>query len=175
MDVYILEYPGYGDRPGSPSPTALLESAEDAFRSLPKSVPVYLVAESLGTGVACHLAGTHPAEIAGVLLVAPYNTLVDVAQYHVRILPAHWLLRDRFPSQEYLRPYRGPVAILVAGKDRVVPEKFGRRLFDAYAGPKRLWTIPNADHESIRQQSTEFWQEVGAFWKANPISSKPSK
>ena len=174
MDVFILEYPGFGDRPGVPGQSALFDSAEDAFQSLPKTVPVFLLGESLGTGVAAHLAGSHPVEISGVLLFAPYNTLVDVAQYHVRILPARWLMVDRFPSAEYLSLYRGPLAIVVGGKDRVVPEKFGRRLFDGYAGPKHLWEIPQANHATVQHQNKEFWKEVGEFWKTNAVRSNQS-
>ena len=166
MDIFILEYPGFGDRAGKPSESTLFSAAEDAFQSLPKTVPVYLIGESLGTGVAGKLAGSHP-EIAGGLLIAPYNRMDDVAQYHVRILPARWLLRDHFRSDEHLRNYHGPVAIWVGGKDEIIPAKFGRRLFDGYGGPKRLWEAPQAGHNSIHAQSAAYWKEVIAFWRAN--------
>ena len=172
MDVFILEYPGFGDRMGSPTESSFFESAEDAFQALPKTAPIYLLGESLGTGVAAHLAGTHPAEIAGVLLFAPYNSLVDVAQHHVKILPARLILRDRFVSEEHLKNYQGPVAIIVGGKDRVVPEKFGRRLFDGYTGPKRLWEIPQGEHESVHDQPPEFWKELVAFWQSSAVRTK---
>jgi len=165
MDVFILEYPGYGDRAGAPSEHALFSSAEEGFQALQGQAPIYLVGESLGTGVAAHVAGTHPDQVAGVLLVAPYNRLADVAQYHLRVMPAKWLLREHFVSEDYLKAYHGPVGILVGGKDEVVPAKFGRRLFDRYAGPKRIWEVPEAGHESVRDRSTEFWREVLAFWK----------
>jgi pimeloyl-ACP methyl ester carboxylesterase len=170
MDVFILEYPGYGDRTGAPSESALFAAAEEAFQSLPKTAPVYLVGESLGTGVAAHLAGTHP-EIAGVLLFAPYNSLVDVAQYHLKIFPASWILRDRFASAKYLKQYHGPVAVIVGGHDEVVPQKFGRRLFDGYTGPKQLWEAPQAGHNDIHAQSGEFWSEIISFWRTNILSS----
>lgn len=173
LDVFILEYPGYGDRTGSPSETALFEAAEDAFRCLPTNAPVYLFGESLGSGVAARLAGTHPSAVAGLVLSAPFNSLVDVAQYHIRILPARWILRDRFESEKHLRDYRGPVAIQVGGNDNIVPEKFGRRLFDGYAGPKRLWEIPDGDHEAIYSQGDIFWREVMGFWRTNAIRSMP--
>jgi len=167
MDVFILEYPGFGDRAGSPSERNLFKAADEGFAALPTNGPVYLVGESLGTGVAAYLAGSHPTNVAGVLLVAPYRILTEVAQYHVRIFPVRWLLQDRFQSEDYLRPYRGPIAMLLAGKDRVVPAKFGRRLFDSYAGPKRLWEFPDANHETIHQQPPEFWNAVAKFWQTN--------
>ena len=124
--------------------------------------------KSLGTGVAAHLAGTFSNKVAGVVLFAPYNSLTAVAQYHEPILPVWLLLLDRYPSQNFLQSYHGPVGILVAGKDRTVPEKFGRRLYDSYPGPKHLWEFPSDDHGSVMDRPPDFWKEIIAFWKANP-------
>src|SRR5688572_6673543 len=49
INVFILEYPGYGDRTGKPSQTSLLEAATEAFQLLTNSGPIYVVGESLGT------------------------------------------------------------------------------------------------------------------------------
>ncbi len=167
LDIFILEYPGYGDRAGSPCEQEFFKAAAEAFRALPPNTPTYLLAESLGTGVAAYLAGKYSNAVAGVLLVAPYNRLIDVAQHHVKILPASWILTDRFPSDDYLRNYRGPVGILVGGRDQVVPAKFGRRLYEGYSGPKRLWEVPTGSHASITREPQEFWDAVVAFWRAS--------
>jgi pimeloyl-ACP methyl ester carboxylesterase len=167
LDVFIVDYPGYADRPGKPTEKSLEASADEAFRVLEDQGPVYVVGESLGTGVAAYLAGKHPDKVAGVVLLAPYNRLVDVAQYHMPILPVGLMLCDRFPSQDYLRAYHGPVAMLVGGRDRVVPEKFGRRLYAAYAGPKRLWEFPEGNHGTVMVQPPELWKQVVEFWRTN--------
>ena len=167
FDVFILEYPGYADRAGSPSQTSLFRAAEEAFQLLATNAPVYLVGESLGSGVAAYLAGTHPGEVAGVVLISPYNRLTSVAQYHMPILPVGLLLVDRFPSEDYLRNYHGPVGMTVDGLDRVIPEKFGRRLYDGYAGPKRLWEFPNGEHATIMEPPEQFWKEAVEFWQTN--------
>ena len=65
FDVFILEYPGYGDRPGSPSEAALQKSAAEALGLLGTNAPVYCVGESLGTGVAAYLAGHYPERSPG--------------------------------------------------------------------------------------------------------------
>jgi pimeloyl-ACP methyl ester carboxylesterase len=167
MDVCLVEYPGYADRPGAPSERTLDESADEAFRSLATNGPVYLVGESLGTGVACWLAGKHPDKIAGVVLLAPYNSLTDVAQEHMPLLPVHLLLVDRFPAAKYLRNYTGPIAVLVAEGDQVVPERFGRRLYDGYSGQKRLWEFPEGDHGTVMEQPPEIWKQIFDFLQAN--------
>lgn len=168
LDVFILEYPGYGDRPGSPSEPALLAAAEEAFRSLAPNQPVYLLGESLGSGVAAYLAGQHPDRVAGVLLIAPFDNLTALAQHHMPLFPVKWLLKDRYPSDRRLRAYRGPVGVLLAGQDEVVPARFGRRLYEGYPGPKKLWVTAQARHNEVYDQPPTFWAEVVAFWRQHP-------
>jgi pimeloyl-ACP methyl ester carboxylesterase len=147
--IYLLEYPGYGPRPGSPSQPALLAAAEDGLASIPADVPVIIVGESLGSGVAAATARAHPDRVAGLLLLTPFDSLTNVAAHHYPVLPVRWLLRDRYPSARWLDSYRGPVAIVVAGRDTVVPPRFGRQLHDGYQGPKLLLTAEDADHNEV--------------------------
>jgi pimeloyl-ACP methyl ester carboxylesterase len=173
LDVFIVEYPGYADRPGKPSERALYESAAEAFELLPANGPVYLVGESLGTGVAAYLAGRYPETVAGLILLAPYNRLAAVGQAHMPIFPVRLLLRDRFPAEDYLRSYHGPLAVLVAGQDTAIPEKFGRRLYEGYAGPKRLWEFPQGDHGTVMFQPSALWKQVVAFQVEKPKGAEP--
>jgi len=167
FDVFLLEYPGYADRPGSPSQEGIFRAADEALELLGTNQPVYLLGESLGSGVAAYLAGTHPGRITGLILLSPYDRLASVAQGRLPFLPVSLLLVDRFPSLDYLRQYHGPVGIMVDGLDRTVPEKFGLRLYDGYAGPKRLWRFPDGRHISIREPPEQFWGEVLNFWGRN--------
>ena len=166
-DVYILEYPGYGPRPGKPTQKSLFAAADEAIGLLKGNGPIYLMGESLGTGVACYLAGSHPKSVRGVLLIAPYNNLTDVACYQLPILPVRWFLLDRYPSETYLKSYSGPVAVILAGQDTVIPPRFGRRLYDGYHGPKRLWEVPQAGHNDLMDEPDAWWRELCDFWKQN--------
>jgi pimeloyl-ACP methyl ester carboxylesterase len=163
LDVYLLEYPGYADRPGKVSESSFDAAAAEALQNLPTNRPTYLLGESLGTGVSTWLAGKHPDRIAGIVLLGAYNSLASVGQAHMPLVPVHLLLIDRFRSENYLRTYSGPVAIVVGGRDPVVPARFGRRLYQGYRGPKRLWDFPLEDHGSIMNQSPEVWSEIFEF------------
>lgn len=48
MEVFVLEYPGYGARAGTPCKKSFDAAAEEAFALLPADKPKYLVSESLG-------------------------------------------------------------------------------------------------------------------------------
>lgn len=171
VNIFILEYPGYGARGGSPGEASLLAAADEAFEYLPKNLPVYLVSESLGTGVAAHLAKKYQAKVAGLAMFVPYDKLASVAGNHIPFLPAYYLLWDRFNPTEWLKDYHGPVKVIVAGSDEIIPPKFGKRLYDSYAGPKVLQIIPDARHSSTTAESPEWWQELLAFWQQHPGGS----
>jgi uncharacterized protein len=167
VEVFVLEYPGYGAREGSPSEHSFLTAADEAFALLTNRTRIYIVGESLGTGVAAHLAGKHGDRVSGLALFMPYDRLVSVAQARMPFLPVRLMLWDRYDPEAWLKDYRGPVKIALAGADEIIPTRFGRRLFDAYEGPKELQTFPGAQHNDIAGQSTTWWREVFSFWRRN--------
>jgi len=165
VDVYVLEYPGYGARAGAPNRASFFAAAEESFTLLTNGLPKYLVSESLGAGVAAHLARTHPKEVAGLVLFNPYHNLASVAQRKMPLIPAYFILLDRFAPAEDLKDYRGPVRILISGADEVIPPSSGRQLFDGYGGPKELQVIPGARHNDVAGQPSAWWREVFSFWR----------
>jgi pimeloyl-ACP methyl ester carboxylesterase len=176
VDVYVLEYPGYGARDGSPGKQSFFAAGAEAFELLPDSLPKYVASESIGAGVACHLAGTHPKEVAGLMLFAPYHDLASVAQRRMPFLPTYLLLLDRFNPAEDLKNYHGPVKMVVAGSDEIIPSGSSRQLFADYSGPKNLQIIPGAHHNEVAEQSPEWWKEVFSFWQQNrPAKPGPSQ
>ena len=178
LDFYVLEYPGYEDRGGAPSKGSLLNTATNAFQRLDTTKPVYLVGESLGTGVASYLASEFPDKITGLMLLSPYNRLADIAQNHYPLLPARLIMLDDFWSEHYLKKFHGLVGIMIDGKDSVVPAQFGHRLYDGYAGPKRLWEYPNCNHVELGESRETFWKSVVDFWqttKTNVTAGAVSK
>ena len=169
LDFYVLEYPGYEDRVGEPSQKNILAAAQEAFQLLDTNRPIYLVGESLGSGVASFLAGKFPKKVSGIILFSPYHQLAAVAQSHYPLLPARWLLLDDFKSDNYLKNFHGLVGIVIDGKDEIVPAKFGRRLFDGYAGPKRLWEYPKSNHVELGEPPAKFWQAAIGFWRSGNL------
>ncbi len=169
LDFYVLEYPGYQDRPGSPSRDSLIAAAKEAFQSLDTNQPIYLVGESLGSGVASFIAGEFPEKISGLMLLSPYHRLADIAQSHYPLLPARLILQDDFWSEQYLRKFHGRVGVMIDGKDEVVPAIFGHRLFDGYAGPKKLWEYPECHHVQLGESPETFWKAVTEFWLATNV------
>ncbi len=167
----ILEYPGYGARTGTPSKSSLEAAAAEVIEVITArhQAPIYLIGESLGSGVATGLAAAHPETIKGVILITPFTSLAEVGRYHYPFLPVRLLLQDNFDNARNLKCYRGPVAIVLAGQDRVIPAELGKKLHDTYDGPRHLWTQPDAGHNTLDLTTGHpMWREIVDFLRTPP-------
>lgn len=165
-EVYLFEYPGYGARGGRPGEASFREAANEAFRDLRDGDerPIFLAGESIGSGVASHIASRHPEDVAGLFLITPFTNLADVGAHHVGRLPVALFLRDRYDNTAALRNYGGPVAFLVAGRDEIVPPLLARELHDSYDGPKKLRIQEAAGHNTLDYSpAAPWWHEVSEF------------
>jgi uncharacterized protein len=156
--LYVVEYPGYGAQPGHPSESSLMRRALAAVEVLERESagPIYLIGESLGTGVACGVAGQKPT-IAGLLLLMPFDRLGAVAEFHYSLFPTKWLLQDRFDSETHLQKYSGGVVIVTGQNDEIIPAQLGRRLYDNFKGRKWYWEQPEVGHNVAERSSRVLW------------------
>ncbi len=172
----VLEYPGYGARPGSPSESSLLKAALAALDALwhEQPRPVWLLGESLGSGVAALVASERPGQVAGLLLVTPFTSFVDVARHHFPRLPVRWLMLDRYETAKALRGYDGPLAVVLAEQDEVVPAHLGQALYEGYEGPGRLWIQEGRTHNTLELWAgAAWWSEVARFLTRSPDVEAP--
>lgn len=167
--TFLLEYPGYGFRDGSPSEKACVDAAVEAIDTL-AVVPdrkVWVIGESLGSGVASAAVSKRPDKVSGLVLVTPFDSLVGAASHHYPWLPVSLLLHTRFDSENNLKAYPGPVAFLIGEKDRTVPAVLGRKLYEGYAGSKRLWVAPDAGHD-VSDLVEEQWPQILDWMRTTP-------
>jgi fermentation-respiration switch protein FrsA (DUF1100 family) len=149
--VCMMTYRGYGGGTGSPSETANVADARLAYGALvqegvdPASIILY--GESLGTGVAVRLATERPA--GGLILDAPYTSILEIAAQAYPFLPVRYFLKDRYETRNYIGQVRMPLLILHGERDPVIPVAMGREVLRLANEPKRLVTFPFAGHSNI--------------------------
>ena len=151
IGILMVEYPGYGGEPGTPSEKGLLEVGRGALDFLERSgVPspgVFLYGESIGTGVATRLATER--EVGGLILESPYTSILDIARQMVPWLPVRLLLSDRFEQLSLIAMVHAPLLVLQGSLDRVIPPAMGQAVFAAANQPKRLWVAPQGGHNDL--------------------------
>ena len=146
-----VSYRGYGGSTGSPTEDGLIADAEAAYaKARELGVPpdrIFLFGESLGTGVAIALA--EKMRVRGLALEAPYSSTADVASSIYWYVPVRLLMRDQFLSDERVKNVRAPILILHGDADRVVPIRFGEKLFAAANEPKEMFRISGVGHQAL--------------------------
>ena len=146
--VMFMSYRGYSGSTGSPSERANVADAKLAYDTLikdgvaPEDIIVY--GESLGSGVAVQVAADN--EVGGLVLDAPYTTIVDVAALAYPYLPVRPFVFDRYESIRYLPRVKAPVLVLHGENDRVIPVEIGKAVYAAANAPKEIATFPHAGH-----------------------------
>lgn len=125
-DVFVFEYPGYGPRQDQTSESEFMAAALEAVdQLLAKSPdPLLIIGELIGSGVASGLVRERPEAVAALMLITPFDSIVNIARYHMPYLPAGVLLRDRFDNIVALSDYRGPLIAITATDDTMVPLMF---------------------------------------------------
>lgn len=146
--VVIMTYRGYGGSSGSPSERVNVADATLVYQTLIDSgvagESIVLYGESLGSGVAVQLAAGHP--VAGVILDAPYTSVVDLAALHHPYLPARWLMTDRYETLAHMARVRAPLLVVHGEADDIIPVEMGRRVATAADGRAEVVTFPGAGH-----------------------------
>lgn len=146
LSVLLVDYRGYGGNPGTPSQDGLLadaRAAADWVGAREDVDDVVYLGESLGAAVAVGLARERaPAALA---LRSPFTSLVDVARTHYGPIPG-WLLRDQFPSRQWIGDVTAPLLVVASEADEIVPFALSRQLFEAAREPKQMAAVPDAGH-----------------------------
>ncbi len=147
--ILMMSYRGYSGSTGSPSEAANVADAALGYRYLiANGVPAHdiiLYGESLGTGVAVQTAAR--MEVGGVILDAPYTSVVDVGAAVYPFLPVRWLAKDRYDSLAVIGEVRAPVLVVHGERDTVIPVSMGRQIHAAVTAPKEIVTYPLAGHD----------------------------
>jgi pimeloyl-ACP methyl ester carboxylesterase len=161
--TYLVPYRGYGASEGTPTEADILEDALAVYDQVQARQPgarIVVIGRSLGSAVASYVASKRP--VAKLVLVTPFDSMANVAQQHYPWLPVRWLLQDKYEQATYLQAYKGPLLIVRAGRDDVVPAVSTNKLIASIGRKPTVLDLPNDDHASVAASAT-YAQTLAAF------------
>lgn len=164
--VYLVPYRGYGASEGTPSEEALFSDALAVFdqvQARQRGTPIVIIGRSLGSSVASYVASQRP--VARLALITPFDSMASVAQSHYPWLPVRWLMKDRYESTGYLSKHTGPILVIRAGRDEIIPAASTDRLIAAMPTPPQVVDLAGATHNSIDEDPV-FGRALTAFVSA---------
>jgi pimeloyl-ACP methyl ester carboxylesterase len=149
--VFALNYRGYGGSTGRPSETALIADALVLFDRVHTDHPrIVVIGRSLGSGVAIHVASERPVE--RLVLITPYDSLLNLAAGQFRYFPIRWLLLDKFESWRYAPKVAAPTQLIAAQNDEAIPFASTQSLYEHMPQSRATLTvIPGVGHNNISE------------------------
>lgn len=160
----MVNYRGYGLSEGRPSERLLLEDARQVYdwaaaRPDIDARNIVLLGRSLGSHVAVSLATQRPVRAA--ILATPFDSLAALGERRYPLLPVGLLLGGRYDSAALAPTISVPGLFVIAADDEVTPPPHGKALAQAWAGPKRVVSLPGG-HRMVEWRE-EYWRAVGEF------------
>ena len=161
--VLLLEYPGYGGAPGTPSEASIRDAALAVFdwaAAEPRLDATRIVAygRSIGGGAAVQIAAARP--VAALILESSFTSTRPLAARYG--IPG-WLVRDVFDNLEALAGYRGPLLVIHGADDRLIPIDQGRAL--AAAVPSAEFHALNCGHNDCPRP----WRLIRQFLESHQL------
>lgn len=150
-DALLVDYRTYGKSTGKLSELALNEDAQlfyDYAKKIYDENDIILYGRSFGTGIVSCLASKNKPN--RVILESPFYSVLAMGKYRFPFLPISWLAKYKFPSHTYLQNVHCPIYIFHGTADKVVPYKFGEKLFESIPNKeKKIFTIANGGHKNL--------------------------
>jgi len=163
--VLLLEYRGYPGSSGTPSEQGLFADGRAGYDFVRKQddSPIGLYGHSLGTGVAVKLASER--EVSALVLEAPYDSVLALAQDRYPWAPVRFLLKHKFRSDLYISKTSAPILMLHGDRDYIIPMKNGRRLFEKAPKGTQFEVMKGVGHVNFAEYYSE--QKAIAFFRQN--------
>ena len=153
VEIWGMNYPGFGGSTGPARLSRIGPAALTAFDELQRHAngqPVVLYGASLGASAALHIAAHR--SVAGLILHNPppvrQMILRQFGLWNLWLLagPIALQIPRDLDSVSNAKAIHVPAIFLLADKDEVVAPRFHRLVVEAYAGEKRVISLPGAYH-----------------------------
>lgn len=164
-NVFAFDYPGFGTSEGIATEEGCHAAARAAWDALlakgfaPRDVILY--GRSLGSAIAARLASE--TDCRALVFHGCASSMKDLGEHYLPAWLVRWRLRTPLDSTETIARCRGPVLVVHAREDRLVPVALARRVFDAACEPKRMIEVTgdHFDGDWLRDAALrEEWQRL---------------
>lgn len=148
----MLDYRGYGRSSGAPSEQGTYRDADAVWQHATQVLGfsaerIVLFGESLGGGVAAHLAEEHRP--GALVLASTFTSVPDMGADLYPLLPIRLLARIRYDTLSRLPRIACPVMVIHSRNDDIIPFAHGRKLLEAAHAPKRFLEIEGGHNEGF--------------------------
>jgi fermentation-respiration switch protein FrsA (DUF1100 family) len=165
LNIFILDYRGYGKSEGKPSEKGLYKDAQAAYSYLVnvrKILPdeIILYGESLGTAVAIDLAAKF--KVKALILEGAFSCGRDMAKTIYPYLP-NFIFTNSFNSLEKIKKISTAKLFLHSQEDEIVPNKLTKKLFASACLPKYFIELKGSHNNAFLDDKEQYLSAIASF------------
>ncbi|GMR05434.1 MAG: alpha/beta hydrolase [Gammaproteobacteria bacterium] len=166
LNVFIVDYRGYGKSQGKPDEQGLYLDASAAWRFLTEekgfaASQILIFGRSLGGAVATQQASGVQAR--GLILESTFSSAKDFARSVFPLLSRLLFMRYDFNTAERIQRVNYPVLVLHSPDDEIMPFQLGEKVYLSANQPKRFVKM-KGDHNSGFILSQPGYEQALADW-----------
>lgn len=167
LQVFAVDYRGYGWSTGVPSEEGLYEDAAAAVEYFSANfkrcqTPILYWGRSLGGCIAASAA--RHEKPSGLILETTFPSKASLLEEYPHFRFFKLFSKYRLDTVSFLQNHDFPILILHGDKDRTVPLRQAQLLYNRLTGPKQFWRVPGAGHIDIHMvDSDAYMQRVLEF------------
>ena len=167
MNLFIIDYRGYGNSQGSPTEDGVYRDALASYQVLsnrqdidPEKIVVF--GRSLGGAIAIDLV-SKGVNIKGLIVESTFSNASDLAGL---ILPiaGDLIAKSIFDSLQKAKKIEVPVLQFHGTKDEIIPYNLGEKLFRNFNEPKEFYPIEGASHnDTYLRGGDRYFSKIADF------------
>jgi len=168
LNVFIIDYRGYGQSKGKPSEQGLYQDAAAAWRFLTEEKgfdanDVLIFGRSLGGAVAAKLAAGVQAR--GLILESTMSSAREFAREVFKILSRLVVIRYDFNTAQHVQGVNYPVLVLHSPDDEIMPFHLGRKVYALANQPKHFVYMRGDHNNGFLLSQPEYQQQLDSWLK----------
>jgi hypothetical protein len=165
LNVFIIDYRGYGKSAGRPSEAGLYLDAKAAYDYLvngrkinPENIILY--GESIGTAATIDLA--YRVLVKAIILEGAFSSGKDMARRVFALIP-NFFFSDRFNSLKKIPKVKAAKLFLHSRNDEIVPLVLAKKLFDSAPEPKTFVELIGGHNTAYFDSQDKYLSAIASF------------
>ncbi|MCQ9208560.1 MAG: alpha/beta hydrolase [Omnitrophica bacterium] len=168
LNIFIIDYRGYGLSQGRPSEKGMYLDAKAAYDYLVNkrglgAEKIMLYGESLGTAAAVDLASKE--QVGGLIIESGFSRGKDMAKKIYPYLP-EFFFTNNFDSISKIKKVKAPKLIIHSKNDEIVPFRLARKLYEAAGAPKEFTELIGAHNTVFLDSREKYLTSIASFISA---------
>ena len=165
LNIFIIDYRGFGRSQGSPSESGFYRDALAAYDYLLNTINVkpeqiVLYGESLGTAIAVDLGFNR--EVKALILEGAFSCGRDMAVKIYPFLP-RFIFSNSFDSLTKIKEINAPKLFIHSRNDEIVPFNLAKKLYNHARGPKEFLEIEGDHNNAFLSSRRLYVSSIRAF------------